>query len=144
MDSLSGKFELLPPVENELDIEGKLLAVKIGDLWLRACGQSNGVVNLIDVAVKKKVALEDIRHALPEMQKPQITFWCILSNFFAHCGETQIEEVMQSMVCPMNFYTAKFERLNLHLNLRLLTVSISGPRTALSVQACQQGAFCQL
>jgi hypothetical protein len=92
--------------------------VKIGDSWLRACGQSNGLVNLIDVAVKKKVALEDIRHALPEMQKPQITFWCILSNFFAHCGETQIEEVVQSMVCLfINVYTPKCERLNLHFNL---------------------------
>jgi Tudor domain len=99
MTSLSEKFEFLPPVENELDIEGKLLAVKIGNSWLRASGQRNCLVNLIDVGMKKKVALENIRHALPEMQRPQITFWCVLSNFFAHCGENQVEEAMQSMVC---------------------------------------------
>lgn len=98
MDSLSYKLELMPFVDNELDIDGKMIAVKVDTSWLRAIGQKNGYVNLMDIGVKKQIPLECIRQALPEMDRPQITFWCVLSNFFAHCGENYVEEVMQSMV----------------------------------------------
>jgi len=98
MARLSRRLESMPPVECENDIFDKMVAVKVEGHWLRASGFSNGVVHLFDLGMKKRVSMSDIRHAVDEMRTPQITFWCVLANFFAHCGPTNIEDILQSMV----------------------------------------------